>query len=46
MFDFEVWDVFGPRHTAAEGLSWRPLTAADIAEAKAEKNIDDLILTE
>ena len=46
LFDFEVWHVPGLKHSAADGLSRRPLTAADLAEAEAERDIDDFILTE
>ena len=46
MFDFEVRHILGRKHTAADGLSRRPPTAADIAEAETETDIDDFILAE
>ena len=46
LFDFEVRYIPGRKHTAADGLSQRPPTAADTAEAKAKKDIDDFILAE
>lgn len=46
LFDFEVLHVPGRKHSAADGLSRRPPTAADLAEAEAETDIDDFILTE
>ena len=46
LFEFEVWHIPGRKHMVADGFSRRPSTAADIAEAKAEKNIDDFILAE
>ena len=46
LFDFEVRHIPGRKHSAADGLSRRPPTAADIAEAEAEEDIDDFILAE
>ena len=46
LFDFEVQHIPSRKHTVADRLSRRPPTAADIAEAKAEKDIDDFILAE
>ncbi len=46
LFDFEVQHIPGRRHTAADGLSGRPPTAADKAEAETEADIDDFILAE
>ena len=43
LFDFEVWHIFGQKHSVADGLSRRPLTIANLAEAKAEEDIDDFI---
>ena len=46
MFDFEVRNIPGQKHTAADRLSRRLPTAADIAEAETETCIDDFILAE
>ena len=46
LFDFEVWHIHSRKHSAADGLSWRPPTVADLAEIKAEANIDNFILAE
>ena len=46
LFDFEAWHIPCQKHTAADGLSRRSPTTADIAEAKAKKDIDDFILAE
>ncbi len=46
MFDFEVRHISARKHTVTDGLSWRPLTAANIGEAKAEGDIDEFILAE
>ena len=46
MFDFEVQYVSGQKYTAADELSWRPPTAADIAEAEDERDIDNFILVQ
>ena len=46
LFDFEVRHIPGKRHTAADGLSRRPPTDQDLAEAAEEPDIDDFILAE
>lgn len=46
MYDFEVCNVSDQKHTAEDGLSRKPYTAAKIAKAKAEKDIDNFILVE
>ena len=46
LFDFEVRHIPGRKHTAADGLSRRPHTKADLAEAEAEPDIDEFILAE
>lgn len=46
LFDFEVRHIPGRKHGTADGLSRQPPTAADLAEAKAEEDIDDFILAE
>ncbi|RVD90130.1 uncharacterized protein DFL_001106 [Arthrobotrys flagrans] len=43
LFDFEVKHVPGKKHTAADGLSRRPATQEEIAEADNEEDIDDFI---
>ncbi len=46
MFDFKVRHIPGRKNTAADGLSRRPSTADDKAEAETEIDIDDFILAE
>ena len=46
LFDFDVRQIPGRKHSAADGLSRQPLTAVDLAEAEAEEDIDDFILAE
>lgn len=46
MFNFEVRHIPGQKYTAVDGLSWRPSTTANIAEAKTKTDINDFILTE
>ena len=46
MFDFEVRNILGRKHTVEDGLSRRPPTSADMAEAETETEIDDFILAE
>lgn len=43
LFDFEVKHVSGSKHTAADGLSRRPPTEADLLENAASMDIDDFI---
>ncbi len=44
--DSEVRHIPGRKYSVAHRLSWRPPTAGDLAEAEAEEEIDDFILTE
>ena len=46
MFDFEVWHILGQKYTTADRLFQRHSTVADIAKAKAKKDIDNFILAE
>ncbi len=46
LFDFEVRHIPGRKHTEADGLSRRPPTIGDKAEAETETDIDDFILEE
>ena len=46
LFDFEIWHIPGQKHTVADELFWRLSIAVNIAETKAEKDIDDFILAE
>ena len=46
LFDFEVRHIPGRKHSAADGLSRWPTTTADLAEAEAEKDIDEFIFAE
>ena len=46
LFDFDIRHIPGRKYSAADGLFRRPLTAADVAEAEAEEDIDDFILAE
>ena len=41
MFDFEVCYVPGKKHTAADGLSYRPTSEAKREEEAIEGDIDD-----
>jgi hypothetical protein len=43
LFDFEVRHVSGRKHTAADGLSRRVITALDLQEREEEEDIDDFI---
>lgn len=43
LFDFEVHHVPGSKHTAADSLSRRPHTEADIRERAEEQDIDEVI---
>lgn len=46
LFDFEVRYIPSRKHNAADELSRRPPTKADLEEAKAEPDVDEFILAE
>lgn len=46
LYNFEVQYILDRKHIAADGLSCRPSTKTDLAEAKAEPDIDKFILAE
>ena len=43
LFDFDVKHVAGKKHTAADGLSRKPVTEEDIRERENEQDIEDFI---
>ena len=46
LFDFEVRHVAGKKHTAADGLSRKPVTQTDLEDQEREEEIDDFIAAE